>query len=340
MTVKKAFRILSLFMIFILTITSAVSLVSVTAVATAPKTYTDISADSEKEVNITHDGEIIYFRFVPAKSGTYAFYSTEYENYPYGFLYDENMEMLANSSDNSALNNFNFNIEYECKADKVYYIGAASFESNDSYKLNVKTVSLDPIPKISVGSAENMAGDYVTVDISVSENTGVLGAILTLNYGDDLTLIKAESGNAWSKLELTKPGAYAKGCNFVWDGLYEADSENGAVLTLTFLIPRSAKAGTVYDISVECTGIDASLQEIKFELNEGTVTVSEGMRGDVDRDKEITLADIIKLRRYISDGNGENIDVSAADINNDGHVDNTDLTMLRQYLAGGYGVEL
>jgi hypothetical protein len=94
MTVKKAFRILSLFMIFILTITSAVSLVSVTAVATAPKTYTDISADSEKEVNITHDGEIIYFRFVPAKSGTYAFYSTEYENYPYGFLYDENMEDL------------------------------------------------------------------------------------------------------------------------------------------------------------------------------------------------------------------------------------------------------
>lgn len=338
--IKKPFRILSLFFAFIFTVTFVFSIVSVTAVATSPVSYTDISADSEKEVNITQNGQTVYFRFVPTRSGTYSFYSTEYENDPYGILFDENMEILANSNDISSIRNSNFKIEYECKADKVYYIGAESNEATDSYTLNVTTVSLDPIPKITVGSAENMAGESVSVDISVSENVGVLGAILSVHYDSELTLVKAEAGKAWSKLELTKPGAYENDCRFVWDGLYEADSENGTVLTLTFLISENAVAGTVYDISVDCEGVDSSLEKLKFELYEGKITVYDGMRGDVDRDKKITVADVIKLRRYISDVNGENIDEPAADINNDGHVDNADLTLLRKYLAGGYGVEL
>ncbi|MBE6536282.1 MAG: hypothetical protein E7677_06685 [Ruminococcaceae bacterium] len=337
MTVKKS---ISLILTLILTVTAVCPCFFVTAVATAPSSYTDISADSSAQVTITSMGEQIYFRFVPTHSGTYAFYSSDYTTDPYGFLYDTSGAILANENDISELNNFNFRIEYKCQANAVYYIGACSGSMNDSYKLNVETVSIDPIPKISIGSASDLVGEYVTVDISISENKGVLGALLTLNYNEKLTLVKAEAGSAWSKLNLTKPSEYKNSCSFVWDGLYESDSENGTVLTLTFLISNEANAGDSYDISAECDAYDGSLQKLEFEINGGKVTVLAGKRGDIDNDKEITVRDVILLRRYIEGANNESIDETVADVNSDGNVDSTDLTMLRQYLAGGYGVEI
>lgn len=62
--------------------------------------------------------------------------------------------------------------------------------------------------------------------------------------------------------------------------------------------------------------------------------------GDLDGDGEVTMRDLLLLRRYIAGGYDDEILLSAADVNGDGRVDMQDLILLRQYLAGGYGVTL
>ena len=75
-------------------------------------------------------------------------------------------------------------------------------------------------------------GGTVDVNIVIAENPGVLGALLTLKYDENLTLISAEAGEAWSTLNLTRPGAYTNICNFVWDGVADVDTDNGTILKL------------------------------------------------------------------------------------------------------------
>ena len=59
--------------------------------------------------------------------------------------------------------------------------------------------------------------------------------------------------------------------------------------------------------------------------------------GDVNGDDEVTIKDVILLRRYISDSC--NIVENAADFNSDGTIDVKDIELLRRYITGGYEVE-
>ena len=59
---------------------------------------------------------------------------------------------------------------------------------------------------ITVESVGAKPGSLVDVDVTIENNPGILGAVLKLTYDKALTLESVTEGEAFSELEMTKPG--------------------------------------------------------------------------------------------------------------------------------------
>ncbi len=189
---------------------------------------------------------------------------------------------------------------------------------------------------ISIEKVEAREGSTVTITIDIHNNPGIIGAILTIEFDSALTLIKAEAGAAWNTLNLTKPAEFVNNCNFVWDGVSNADYSNGTIITLTFEVPEGAEVDTVYDIKASYTHgnmINADLEAVDVEIENGSITVITPI-GDVNSDGVVDVLDVLVLRRYLAGGYGVTIDEEAADIDKDGNITVTDLVLLRIMLVG------
>lgn len=65
-------------------------------------------------------------------------------------------------------------------------------------------------PTITVDTVSANPGDTIKVEVKISGNTGVAGALLKISYDSKLTLTGAENGDAFGRLTFTKPGKYGK----------------------------------------------------------------------------------------------------------------------------------
>ena len=197
-------------------------------------------------------------------------------------------------------------------------------------------------PIITVASVTGRSGSVVDVAIDLADNPGIAGAMLRLDYSSVLVLKNITVGSALTGLTFTRPGNLdANPVTLLWDGLSE-DATNGTILTLTFEIPAGATDG-VYTVSLSCDPDDVYTGEMTDILPifvNGTVTVQNVQRGDVNGDGKINAKDVTSLRRYLAGGYGLTVNDAAADVNGDGKVNAKDVTTLRRYLAGGYGITL
>ncbi len=127
---------------------------------------------------------------------------------------------------------------------------------------------------ITVDNVTAEPGETVTVPISVSNNTGICGAKITVSYDSGLSLVDIAEGTALSSLTMTKPGDLsANPFNLVWDGM-EEDASNGTVAYLTFTVPQQ---NGVYNISLSCKQngvVDGNLKSVAVSLQGGSITVS------------------------------------------------------------------
>lgn len=215
----------------------------------------------------------------------------------------------------------------------------------DSFTCEVHTYEdyLKTVTNVTVESVKGCAGNTITVDLAIENNTGILAAALNINYDSALTLIDAEGGESLSSLTLTKPGSFTNPCTFAWDGINDADATNGTILTLTFVISEEAVVGETYEISVsyvEGNVIDGSFENVELATVNGGVTIIDYVPGDLSGDGVVNMADVVNLRRYIVGGYDLTINIDAADVNNDGSVNMADVVLIRRYVVGGYGVEL
>lgn len=200
-------------------------------------------------------------------------------------------------------------------------------------------------PTITVQSVTDIAGSTVEVDIVIANNPGILGAILTISYGEGLTLLDATSGEVFSGHSMTKPGKFASPCKFVWDGedISGIEVKDGTMLTLQFEIPENAEAGHEYLVNVSCaTGdiTDNDLNDIIPAIVNGSVNVVDYMPGDLNSDSLVNTKDIIMLRRDIAGGYDQVVNQLAGDVNADALRNTKDIILIRRSIAGGYGVEL
>ena len=131
-------------------------------------------------------------------------------------------------------------------------------------------------PTISIGSVEVSPGDtQVEIAISIKDNPGIAGLMVTLQYSSDvLVLTDASSGEALSALTYTAPSNLNSNCTFLWDstGIDDADIKDGEILVLTFDISPSAPEGE-YSILLKISAYDNELNPFTFIIEGGKVTI-------------------------------------------------------------------
>lgn len=130
---------------------------------------------------------------------------------------------------------------------------------------------------LDVETVEAAPGSSVSVDVSISNNPGILGMALQVDYDDALTLTGGVSGDAFSALTMARPGKYVSGCRFTWDGLDlgPSDIKDGTVLTLAFDVAADATPGATLPIDITCSGpVDAGLNAVDVSVKNGAIKVS------------------------------------------------------------------
>ena len=198
---------------------------------------------------------------------------------------------------------------------------------------------------IEVDEAYALPGEDVLVNISVNNNTGILGMTLNLEYGNGLELINAENGVAFKAFSLTKPGKLESPCKFTWDGqdIDSDDIKDGDILKLYFHVSDDAQIGTTIPIKISYDGkniVDRNLNSIPVTVKGNEVFVNDYKPGDLNGDGLINMTDVILMRRHITRGYNVTINEDAADVNADGDCNISDVILLRRYVVGGYGVKL
>ena len=77
------------------------------------------------------------------------------------------------------------------------------------------------------------------------------------------------------------------------------------------------------------------LPKVTFTFNGGDTPEPQGMRGDVNKDNDVTIADVTALIDYLLSGDATNISLDNADCNLDEDVTIADVTALIDYLLSG-----
>ena len=135
-------------------------------------------------------------------------------------------------------------------------------------------------PSIAVSSAEAMVGDtQVDIAISIADNPGIAGLMLTLQYDSNVfELIAAESGEAFGALTFTSPKNFYSGCVFLWDSVEvkDKDVKDGAFLNLSFNILSNAPAGE-YSILLKVSAYDNELTPFTLLVQSGKITVKNNI---------------------------------------------------------------
>ena len=194
-----------------------------------------------------------------------------------------------------------------------------------------ETVDKDA-PIIQAGSVQGYAGDEVTIPVTIKQNSGIAGFSYDVNYDS-------------SKLQLKKmtAGTVTKEGTFTTNGVnwYTTDNitANGTILNITFTILKDTADGK-YPVSISLHDGKKNLVNeegsyVKAAYKAGEVEVVSGILGDINGDKDITIADVVLLNRYVLGKASLDSDKKKlADINSDGDVTIGDVVLLNRQVLG------
>ena len=79
---------------------------------------------------------------------------------------------------------------------------------------------------------------------------------------------------------------------------------------------------------------------MSFNVINSEIDIIERLAGDANKDGQISLKDVVLIKRWLSSEWDISINQSNADVNLDGAVNLKDVVLIRRYLVGGWGVEL
>ncbi len=198
----------------------------------------------------------------------------------------------------------------------------------------VREIILQEAPTFVVENKTAKAGDTFTVDVSIKNNSGIIGLRTYVGYDSDvLELVSATAGEDFSD---TSFGPTNKNpFSILWDDSLASSNNttNGVVATLTFKVKEGVEAcETEITLTYDPEDVyDFNWDNVEFGIENGTITVIEYISGDVNGDGNVNNKDLGVLRRWLNDWDVE-IDELAADVNRDGKVNNKDLGILRRYL--------
>ena len=124
-------------------------------------------------------------------------------------------------------------------------------------------------------------GETITVPIDLTENPGILGMVLSLEYDEDaMKLVNIENGDAVSDvLTLTYSKKLESGIRFLWDGIEvkPEDARKGNLLVLTFELSPDVMPGKRYPLQLKYESgkvVDTNLNSIYLKILQGYVEIN------------------------------------------------------------------
>ena len=140
--------------------------------------------------------------------------------------------------------------------------------------VTINSVTAAADPTFSATDAQGKLGDEISVDINISNNSGIIAFRLYVHY--DPTVLEL-TGATPKDYASTTFGPMTDPFTLVWDeSLSPNDTTNGTIAQLTFTIKEDAKVG---DTDIEITYnpddvFDQNFDNVHFETVEGTISVS------------------------------------------------------------------
>ncbi len=158
-------------------------------------------------------------------------------------------------------------------------VGDDTTGDDDSSSEPIETPVDPSATAFTVDKVSAKPGEEVTVAVKVSNNPGILGMTLLLDYDRSVcTLVSAKNGDAIEgDLDLTTSKDLINEPKFLWDGVEIAPEnvKDGSILLLTFKVSDSASEGT-YKISLTENGIvDNDLNLVDVAIVNGELTISK-----------------------------------------------------------------
>ena len=209
--------------------------------------------------------------------------------------------------------------------------------SNTYYAIWQSVPTTDALIKVS--TVKGTAGKTVDVNVSLSNNPGMVAMTLNITYNTSaLRLVSVKDagvlGSSSHKPEYSSPYTLS----WANDTATSNYTVNGTIATLSFEIIDATPVGD-YPITVSYDynnyGIyNKDLNRVNFNTENGTVQVIDVIYGDVDSNGIVNNLDRVYLTRYLANWNDyQNIDLNAADVDCNGTVNNLDRVILTRYLA-------
>lgn len=196
-------------------------------------------------------------------------------------------------------------------------------------------------PTFVVENKTAKVGETFTVDVSIKNNSGIVGLRTYVGYDADvLELVSIAAGEYFS--DTTFGPLTNNPISILWDDSLASSNNttNGVVATLTFKVREGAETcNTEITLTYDPEDVyDENFDNVEFAVENGTIAVIEYISGDVNSDGLVNNKDLGVLRRFLNDWD-VTIDELASDVNRDGNVNNKDLGILRRYL-NDWDVEL
>lgn len=184
-------------------------------------------------------------------------------------------------------------------------------------------------------------GDEVTVTVRISQNPGILASMFFIDCDPSVYCVDyvENEGYAYEVGAVAKDGTCIvapseNGWQVLWFSAEPAEGD-GSLFSLSLKVRSDADPGT-YPIMISYSAnnmLDSSFDMADIEC-EGTVSGAR-LRGDIDGDGDLTLADVVKILRHIVglDVITDADSLAAADVNRDGSVTTADVVRLARYIA-------
>jgi len=245
-------------------------------------------------VGVVLESDYVYYKFIPIETGDYFFYSevedaTDGQEDSMGILYDEDWnELISNDDYDDGSMGYNFGFEYECEADKTYYVGIKS--NGDRYVgLNAMLYVTNELPSVDETPEERVEGT-----ITVATEPAVVGVVLESDYVY-YKFIPIETGDYffYSEVEDATDGqedSMGILCDEDWNELISNDDYDDGSLGYNFGFVYECEAGKTYYVGIKSNGDTyvglnsmlyvtdelPSVNETPEDLGEGISTIVSG----------------------------------------------------------------
>ena len=186
----------------------------------------------------------------------------------------------------------------------------------------------DTVGTIVLGDAKVRPGEEFTLPVDLSSNPGVFALRLHVDYDSSLLrFLGAEDGS------LTGWTFDAETGMLLWDSPTDEDkTDTEGIVKLRFQVLEDAAdcETTVGFDSIEANNY--AVENLKYDLKPASVVIKPAIPGDVNRDGECNILDLVRLRKYLINS-ATPINKTNADLNKDDAVNLKDLVLLRKLLV-------